>query len=220
MKWSQVKVWQLPEIQKLIDFKSDDMVEVYDRDIALLALVTGKSEDYFGSLKPKEFGEYRKELRDLISTQPTSEFNPILKVGGRTFSTIVSVNQTTMDKVADIHLLDITGANYYSKLPFILAVFAKEKRGWKFWRKKLSFTQKAELFKEAPADIANSISLFFCTVSPVLEKAIRNSLEKQIQIQVDNLNEAIAQHSIDGDGLQRSTTSQMETARKRRHTSK
>lgn len=220
MKWSQVKVRHLPQIQKLIDYKSEDIVEIYDRDVALLSIITGKSEDYFGSLSPKKFGEYRKELYELISTQPTTEFNPVFTIGGRKFSTVISAKQATMDQVADIHLLDITPKNYYEYLPYILATFAKEKRGLRLWRKPLSFTAKVELFKDLPADIANSISLFFCKVSKPLEKAILNSLENQIKDRVNNLTATLKQLSTDGDGLQLSTNSPTAIKRRKRNTSK
>lgn len=220
MKWSQVKVRHLPEIQKLIDFKSDDLIEVYDRDVALLSIITGKSEDYFGSLTPKEFGKHRKELYELISTQPTTEFNPVFTIGGRKFSTVVTVRGTTMDKNADIHLLGINGSNYYSNLHLILSVYATEIRGLRFWLKPLSFTAKAELFKDAPADLANSISLFFCNAAPELKKVILSSLEIKIKDKVNSLTETLKQLSTDGDGLKRSTSSPTVTRRRKLNTSK
>lgn len=220
MKWSDVKVRQLPEIQRLIEFQSTDMVEILDRDVTLLSIITGKSEDYFLSLNSKDFGGYRKPLYELISTQPTKGFEPVFTFAGRKFSTVVSGRQVGVDQLADIHLLHIDGKNYYSNLHLILAVFAREQTGWKFWKKKLSFSEKAELFKDVPADVANSISLFFCTASPKFETLIRNYLEKEIHSKVSKLTETLKQSSIGGDGSARSTNSRTETSQRKRRTTK
>jgi hypothetical protein len=218
MNWNDVKVSQLPEIQKLIELNPSDAVDLMDRDIALLSIFTGKSEDWFNSLKANEFGEWRKRLYELISTQPSKDFTPLFNIGGRVFVTEVSPKNVTAAQLADIHLLQINPKNYYSKVPYILAVFSEEKRGLMFWRKKLTFTEKVELFKSLPADTANSISLFFCKVLPTLEAAIRNSLESKITNNVHSLIQALQDHQRGsvGDGSKRSTNSRMATSQKRK----
>ena len=222
MRWNDIKVSQLPEIQKLIEFTTTDIVELLDRDIALLSIVTGNSEDYFNSLKSAEFNKYRVELYELISTTPTEEFRPEFKIGGRKFTTWIEAKQVTTDQLADIHLLKIDGKNYYSKLPQILAVFAKEKRGLKFWVKPLTFSQKVELFKDLPSDTANSISLFFCKVSPILETSIKNYVVSEIENKVNNLRKTLndLRHGQDGAGSKPSTNLPTGTKRKSRNTSK
>lgn len=221
MRWNDVKVSQLPEIQKLIEFTPTDLVELLDRDIALLSIITGKSEDYFNAMKSDDFNKIRSELYEFIVTQPTTEFRPEFKIGGRKFTTWVEASEVTTDQLADIHLLKIDGKNYYSKLPQILAVFAKEKRGLKFWVKPLTFSQKVELFKDLPADTANSISLFFCTVYPKLETVIKNYLESEIESKVNNLMTTLKslQRGQNGDGLKQSTNLPTGTKRKKRNTS-
>lgn len=221
MRWNEVKVSQLPEIQKLIEYTPTDLVELLDRDIALLSIITGKSEDYFNAMKSDAFNTIRIELYEFIKTQPTTEFRPEFKIGGRKFTTWIDPKEVTTDQLADIHLLKIDGKNYYSKLPQILAVFAKEKRGLKFWVKPLTFSQKVELFKDLPADTANSISLFFCTVYPKLETVIKNYLESEIESKVNNLMTTLKslQRGRNGDGLKQSTNLPTGTKRKRRNTS-
>lgn len=220
MNWHNVKVSQLPEIQKLIQLAPTDAIELLDRDVALLSIITGKSEDWFNSLNPSEFGMWRKRLYDLISTEPKGEFSPVFKIAGRTFATVVSVKMVTTAQLADIHLLQINEKNYYSKIPYILAVFSDEKRGLRFWRKKLSFTEKVELFKSLPADTANSISLFFCQVSPKLETAIKSYLASEIENKVNKLTQTLKdqQRGKGGDGSKRSTTSPTGTSQKRKRT--
>lgn len=221
MRWNDVKVSQLPEIQKLIEYAPTDLVELLDRDITLLSIITGKSEDYFNALKSDEFNKIRSELYEFIVTQPTTEFRPEFKIGGRKFTTWIEASEVTTDQLADIHLLKIDGKNYYSKLPQIIAVFAKEKRGLKFWVKPLTFSQKVELFKDLPADTANSISLFFCTVYPKLEGIIKNYLESEIESKVNNLMTTLKslQRGQSGDGLKRSTNLPTGTKRKKRNIS-
>lgn len=175
---------------------------MFDRDVRLLSLFTGKNEDYFNSLTPDEFGKYRKELYKVVSEEPTKAYKPVLTIGGRKFSFVVSVNQVTARELADLHLLNITPDNYYSNVPAILALFGHEKRGWRFWRKPLNFTQKVELFKDLPADDGNSISLFFCQVYPKLESVIRTYLDQQMREAANNLRSAISgQYSTGGGGM-------------------
>jgi hypothetical protein len=219
MQWHDIKVHQLPVIFKLKAQECSELTDVYDRDVELLCVITGHKDDYFWSMSPKEFGEWRRKLYELLATEPAKEFNPVFKIGGRKFSTAVSVNNVTVDQLADIHLLNIDGNNYYSNLHNILAVFAKEKRGWKFWQKPLSITAKAELFKQLPADTANSISLFFCKVSPVLESVIASSLEKQITTKMKQVTKNLQQYSTDTAGSPQSTSSPTGTLRKRKPTS-
>lgn len=222
MRWNEVKVSQLPEIQKLIEYTPTDLVELLDRDIALLSIITGKSEDYFNAMKSDAFNTIRIELYEFIKTQPTTEFRPEFKIGGRKFTTWIDPKEVTTDQLADIHLLKIDGKNYYSKLPQILAVFAKEKRGLKFWVKPLTFSQKVELFKSLPADTANSISLFFCTVYPKLEMAIKSYLDSAIESKVNNLMSVLKslQHGQNGDGSKQSTNLPTGTSRRKRNISK
>lgn len=220
MRWKDVKVSQLPEIQRLIEFSTTDAVELLDRDIALLSAITQKSEDYFNAMLSDEFNKLRVELYELISTQPTEEFRPNFKIGGRNFSTVVDPKKVTTAQLADIHLLKIDGKNYYSKLPQIIALFATEKRGLKFWVKPLSFSEKVELFKSLPSDTANSISLFFCKVSPILETSIRNYLESEIENKVNSLKKSlkVLRHGDVGDGSKRSTNLRTGTSRKSQRT--
>lgn len=220
MRWNYVKVSQLPEIQRLIEFNTSDLVELLDRDIALLSIITGKTEDYFNSLNPVDFGKYRVELYELIATTPANEYRPNFKIGGRKFETVVSAKMVTAAQLADLHLLKIDEKNYYSKIPYIMAVFSQEKRGLKFWVKPLTFTRKVELFKDLPADTANSISLFFCKVSPILETRIRNYLESEIENKVNNLMKTLSdlRHGQGGDGSKQSTNSRTGTSPKRKRT--
>ena len=219
MKWRDVKVSKLPEIQKLREYNPNDIIELMDRDVALLSLITGKDEGYFNLLKSAEFNKYRIQLHAFLATEPTTEFKPVFKIGGRKFTTWIKASEVTTAQLADIHLLKIDGKNYYSKLPEILAVFATEKKGLMFWKKHLTFSQKVELFKDLPSDTANSISLFFCTVSPKLEAIIKNYLESEIESKVTNLMNSLSdqQRGQGGVGSKQSTNSRTETRRKKRN---
>lgn len=222
MRWNDIKVSQLPEIQRLKEYKPTDPIELTDRDVALLSIITGKSEDYYNSIPSLELSKYRVDLYRFLATEPSTEFRPEFKIGGRKFTTWIEAKQVTTDQLADIHLLKIDGKNYYSKLPQILAVFAKEKRGLKFWVKPLTFSQRVELFKDLPSDTANSISLFFCTASPVLETSIKNYLVSEIGNKVNNLRKTLSylRHGDVGGGSKPSTNLPTGTKRKSRNTSK
>ncbi len=221
MNWSKVKVRQMPEIMALLDLHTGDLLELFDRDVQLISMITGMSEDYINAMKPSDFSKYRTELYELISTEPKSDFNTVLNVGGRKFVFVASAKDVTVKELSEVHLLDIKEHNFYSKLPLIVSVFAKERTGLKFWKKKLSFSDKVELFKELPVDQANGIALFFCKVYPVLEKRIQNSLAKIVSENLTNLRTTLDQlRSKDGDGSKLSTNSQTVTSRKRKNTSK
>lgn len=221
MNWSKVKVRQMPEIMALLDFHTGDLLELFDRDVQLISMITGMSEDYINAMKPSEFSKYRTELYELISTEPKADFNTVLNVGGRKFVFVASAKEVTVKELSEVHLLDIKEHNFYSKLPLIVSVFAKERTGLKFWKKKLSFSDKVELFKELPVDQANGIALFFCKVYPVLESRIQNSLAKIVSENLTNLKITLDQlRSKDGDGSKLYTNSRMVTLPKKKNTSK
>lgn len=181
MKWSNLKLKQLPEFFKLCAIKSNDLVEMYDRDMALLSIVTGKNIDYFNAMSPKEFSIYRERLLKFIEDIPNEKYIPAFKHNGRKYTLVVSINSVTVDQLASVHQLKIDENNYYSQLPFVVALFSKEVT---WFKRKLSFTEKAEQFKDLPADIGMSLSLFFCKVFPLLEKAMATSLRQKINDQM------------------------------------
>lgn len=206
MKWSEVKTKNLPELFELAKIESNDLIELYDRDIRMLCLVTNKSEDYFNSLKSSAFPKYRIQLFKMIDSLNKCSYQPAFRIGGRLFTMWDSIKKITVAQDADIQRLHITEENYYSKIPYVVALFAEEKRGLFFWRKKLSYSQKVELFKELSADISIGCSLFFCEVSKQLDRHIQNYLESQITIMNNQNREEIERNinrlSISGDGRQ------------------
>lgn len=221
MNWSKVTVRKMPEIMALLNFHTGDLLELFDRDVQLISMITGMSEDYINAMKPSEFSKYRTELYELISTEPKANFNTVLTVGGRKFVFVASAKDVTVKELSEIHLLNIKEDDFYSKLPLIVSVFAKERTGLKFWKKKLSFSDKVELFKDLPVDQANGIALFFCKVYPVLESRIQNSLAKIVSENLTNLKTTLDQlRSKDGDGSKLYTNSRMVTLPKKKNTSK
>lgn len=189
MNWDKVTVGQLPEVYKLTQFHTSDLVELFDRDVALISIFTGYSEDYINGMTPAEFGKLRTELYALLQKEPQAEFSPVLKVGGRKFVFIASARNVTVKELAEIQLLKIDQDNFYSNIPIVISVFAKEVNGLKFWKKKLSFTERVELFKSLPAPVGNGIALFFCRVLPILERGIENYLAKAAQKAIRTIKE-------------------------------
>lgn len=189
MNWDKVTVGQLPEVYNLTQFHTSDLSEILERDTALLSIFMGCSEDYVNGLSPVQFGKLRTELYALLQKEPQAEFNPVLKVSGRKFVFIASARNVTVKELAEIQLLKIDQDNFYSSIPTVIAVFAKEVNGLKFWKKKLSFTERVELFKSLPAPVGNGIALFFCKVYPILEKGIENYLAKAAQRAIKTIKE-------------------------------
>jgi hypothetical protein len=140
----------------------------------------------------------------MIDNTPQSHYIASFKHQGRKYTMIPSANEATVDQLASIHQLHITPENYYNTLPYVVALFATEKRGWRFWRKKLNFTQKSESFKDLRADIGIGLSLFFCKVLPLLEKNMKTSLERKIKDQLKVIQKEMKkvkkQYSADGGG--------------------
>lgn len=211
MNWTDLRLGQLHEFNTLASVTPTDLVELYDRDCILLSMITGKSEDHFLSMKVDEFAKWRKELYVLLSKEAVGKFTPIFKINGRKFNSIVDPKKTSVSQLADIHLLQITETNYYQQLPCVVAIFAIEKTGWKFWKKKLSFTEKVELFKrELSADVGLAIGVFFCKASKELEPIIENFFQKQMEAMNSLTNQTLKEINLslnDGDGSAPSTNS-------------
>jgi hypothetical protein len=221
MDWSNVKARQMPEIMALLDMDTTDAVDLLDRDINLISILTGQSLDAVSAMSGAEFAQLRTRAYELLSTEPKAAYNPRIKLGKHTFYFHPNVSDTSVNELAELHLLNVTKDNYWSKVPHIIAVFAQERKWFKRWRKSLSHTEKAELFKDLPADTANGITLFFCRVSPILERAILNSLDNRIKENLNSLNQTLSElRSRNGDGIKSSTNSRTGTSRKNRTTSK
>ena len=219
MNWSKVKVRQMPEIMALLNIHTPDLLELFDRDVALISIITGMSEDYINAMKPSEFSKYRTELYELISTEPKGDFNTVLKIKGHKFTFVPSASDVNVKELAELHMFQINENNFYDKLPLVITLFAKERKGLKFWKKSLTVSEKIELFKDMPVDQANGIALFFCKVYPVLERNIQTYLEKAVKQSQTKLIETLNQlRSKDGDGTKLSTNLRTGTSRKNPNT--
>lgn len=221
MDWSNVKARQMPEIMALLDMDTTDAVDLLDRDINLISIITGLSLDAVNALSGAEFKDLRAKVYELLSTEPKAAYNPRIKIGGRAFYFHPDITDTSVTELSNLHLLKVTKDNYWSKVPHIIAVFAQERKWFKRWRKSLSHTEKAELFKDLPADTANGITLFFCRVSPILERAILNSLDSRIKDNLNSLRKTLDHlRSKNGDGTRSSTNSRTGTSQRKKNTSK
>lgn len=221
MDWSNVKARQMPEIMALLDMDTTDAVDLLDRDINLISILTGQSLDAVSAMSGAEFAQIRTRAYELLSTEPKAAYNPRIKLGKHTFYFHPNVSDTSVNELAELHLLNVTKDNYWSKVPQIIAVFAQERKWFKRWRKSLTYSEKVELFKDLPADTANGITLFFCRVSPILERAILNSLDNRIKENLNSLNQTLSElRSRNGDGTRSSTNSRTVTSRKNKTTSK
>lgn len=189
----------MPEVMALLNIHTPDLLELFDRDVALISIITGMSEDHINAMQPKEFGKWRTELYELIAKDIEGDFNTVLRVGGHKFIFVPSASDVNMRTLTDYQIIQNQIKDYYSILPYTVALFAEESRGFNIFRKKLTFSEKVELFKELPVEAANGIGLFFCEVYPILERNTQSYLERSVKEAQISLTQALEEmRSKDG----------------------
>ena len=179
MKWSDIN---LETYAAVIELVRADTTDIFQRDITLLSLITGKSEAEIEAMKIDEFNTLRNELYGLLSTEVAAKYNKVFKVAGRGYKVAISATEISATDLMDISLLKITPDNLHLKLAEFMAIVCKPYGIISKFQRKLTYQEKVEVFKKhMTADIAMGVTLFFWTASIELLPLMTDYSIKEMQ---------------------------------------
>ena len=179
MKWSDIN---LETYAAVIELVKADTTDIFQRDITLISLITGKSESEIEAMKIDEFNTLRNELYSLLSTEVAANYNKVFKVAGRGYKVAITATEISATDLMDISLLKITPENLHLKLAEFMAVVAKPYGIISKFQRKLTYQEKVEVFKKhMTADVAMGVTLFFWTASIELLPLMLAYSTKQMQ---------------------------------------
>ena len=179
MKWSDIN---LETYAAVIELVKADTTDILQRDITLISLITGKSEDEIEAMKIDAFNSLRNELYSLLDTEVAANYNKVFKVAGRGYKVAITATEISATDLMDISLLKITPDNLHLKLAEFMAVVAKPYGLMSKFRRKLTYQEKVEVFKKhLTADVAMGVTLFFWTASIELLPLMLDYSTKQMQ---------------------------------------
>jgi len=179
-------------IDTLLRSECSDMMQ---RDISLLSLATGETEQVFEEMNLIELGKLRIELHEFLSKEIEEKYIPLFNCNGRNYSVRDSMESFTVKQLEGISALQLTTETFAFKSHLTMAILCEEipRRGFLGNTTKcLDVLDRAKDFEQhLPASIGMGIVNFFFVCSEnllpiLLEKAKREmgKVQNQIQSQV------------------------------------
>ena len=190
LSWSTITLGTYAAIDTLSRAKVSDEMQ---RDISLLSMCTGKTEEHFENISIIELSTNRRELHEFLSKDIQEKYHPIFKCNGRKYKVSESMGEFTGAQLEGISALQLTAETFAPKSHYALSILCKEIESAGFWirpNKPLSVKERAEDFeKHLPASIGMGIVNFFFLYSQhlydsVLAKIIRDTEKLRGQLEV------------------------------------
>lgn len=158
-------------VKKFIDayqiINADHYDTETDRDIALLACLYDKPEDFFLNMSFPVFNEYRRKLEVINLDKVEGRAAKYIKVNGKTYAPVYNFKKLSASQFIDVTHFCKDPEKIIENLPKILAAFCLETKKTLFGRKLIPYDlgeRHEEVSKEledATMFDAYSIALFF-----------------------------------------------------------
>lgn len=169
----------LPELKEIFSITSvsiTDDLELIDRDMILLTIISGMPEDHFNDMTTDQFNDERVKMYALFDSIRKLPLVNKFKCDGVTF--LFKGSKTVADIQAFYSGKSITDKNIFEFMPSIMASLYQPSL---FCNRKYSKTNKrTELFAQhAPATVFFSICNLMGAVIPDINKAVIERQTKQ-----------------------------------------
>lgn len=181
--WSLLTIKDFAQISEIQETET----EILERDILILSVLTGESVEIIEALPLTELKSLVKRLSFLQEQIPDKVINKV-RIGGRTF-----IAQPDITKIKAYEYIDLMNAkdNVTHFLHVFAAIFFKE---YSWFKKKLGYQERAELFKEhMTITTAYPVCVFFCNLLIGLTPIIGDYLAdraKEVTVQLNSFTNA------------------------------
>lgn len=183
--WSDITIGKYQEIFALT--KLPDTL-VLEKDIKMLSIITGLSEDIIGSVDIDDYATMMEQLQ-FIMTLPSAEHIPTqIKFDGVKYDLQMRVDKLKLAQYIDLELLSKTSDEIIYNMHKILAIFLSNTKQYNTE----DMLRRAEIFKaKMTMDIAYPITVFFYLNYMTLLDGIQNYLVEEAKKQVRELNQKL-----------------------------
>jgi len=194
--WSDISIGKFQEIYAIL--KMPDGL-VLEKDIKILAVLTGQSEEVIGNVDMDDYAFMMNKIT-FINQFPSADHIPTqVKFDGVKYNLQMKMEKLKLAQYIDLELLSKTQDEIIYNMHKILAIFMSDSKTYSTE----DMIRRADIFKaKMTIDVAYPITVFFYLHFTHLLNATLNYLESEANKQVKQLNEMLPTTTRrDGSGI-------------------